>query len=83
MDPRGLGRALWRLALVAFLTAIGPVTFDTHLVGFLVPTTGSFREELKGGAAAGACCFLRPIRLRRSGGVVLWRCLLLNEGGDS
>ena len=39
MDPRGLGRALWRLALVAFLTAIGPVTFDTHLVGFLVPAS--------------------------------------------
>ena len=60
MDPWGLGWALRRLALVTFLTATGPVAFDAHLVGFLVPTSGPFREDLKGDVTARACRFLYP-----------------------
>ena len=47
---------------MTFLTATGPVAFDAHLVGFLVPTSGPFREDLKGDVTARACRFLYPIR---------------------
>ena len=46
---------------MTFLTATGPVAFDAHLVGFLVPTSGPFREDLKGDVTARACRFLYPI----------------------
>lgn len=82
MDPWGLGRALRRLVLVTFLTVIGPVAFDAHLVGFLVPTSGPFREDLKGDVTARACRFLCPIRLREGWDGVWWRFPLLHEGGD-
>ena len=66
-----------------FLTAIGLVTFDAHLVGFLVPTSGPFREDLKGNVTARACRFLYLIRLRGSWDGVWWRFPLLLEGRDS
>ena len=83
MDPWGLGWVLRRLALVMFLTATGLVAFDAHLVGFLVPTSGPFREDLKGDVTARACHFLYLIRLRESWDRVWWRFPLLLEGRDS
>ena len=59
----GSGAGAAEAGLVTFLTVIGPVAFDAHLVGFLVPTSGPFREDLKGDVTARACRFLYPIRL--------------------
>ena len=38
---------------MTFFTVIDPVAFDAYLVGFLIPTTGSFREGFKGDVTAG------------------------------
>jgi len=78
MDPWGLG-----LALLTLLTVIGPVALNACLVGFLIQGSRPFCEDLKGIMTAGACRFLRPIRLRGNGDRAWWRILLLLEGRDS
>jgi len=83
MDPWRLGKALWRLTLLTLLMAIGPVAFDAHLMGFLAPTSGTIRKDLKGFMTAWACRFLHSIHLRGNGDGVWLRFILLLEGRDS